>query len=222
MAVVDTRDDKLTALMKLATYLGTSQVVGIWKEEPTRGEVYLAAAVVDATTGQEVREAKVKTAAGQAPAGAIEKLATFIERGDAPAPIEPVIVSPDRRTRAGAVAQLATATHESHSSTRGTWGWTLTGVGAVSLAAGAIFDIMARGSYEDQKKASASGDLARYQAAHSEVTSRRTTAEIMYGVAVVGAGIGTYLLFTGREPSASVSVLPSEGGALAVFSGRLP
>jgi hypothetical protein len=219
------REARLVPLVKLSRFLGVSQVVGLWQEEPASGEVYLTAAVVDGKSSQELREAKVKVSAGQPTVELIGKLAQFISKGSAGPPVEPVVTKPRPANLAPRDEPLAGAVRQysQTSSSQKTWGLAVGGAGLAAVAAGAIFDALAHSAYEDEKKAGASGDAAAYRAAMSSADSRGRTANILYVAGAVGVGVGTYLYLTGRSDAATlVSVAPMEGGAVAMISGVMP
>ncbi len=85
------REARLVALVRLAGTLGVKQLIAVREEEPAPGERYLVASAVDGTTGEEVREARVKMyGSGFAP-GAVERLAEFLATGTAEPPVQPII-----------------------------------------------------------------------------------------------------------------------------------
>jgi hypothetical protein len=221
MATDGSREGRLAGLIKLASAVGAAQVVGIWQEEPARGEVYLTAAVVEAASGQELREAKVKVVGGEASADAIIKLARFVAKGESTPPVEPMVTKP--RPVGVAKGRLGVGAQAPASSSRRTWAIGAGSVGLAALAGGVAFDLMARSAYDDEKKAAEAGDLAAYQAAKSSLGSRKTAAAVLYGVGAVGIGVSAYLFLTGKEaPATTVGVMPVEGGAVASISGRWP
>jgi hypothetical protein len=221
MATDGSRESRLAGLIKLASAVGVTQVVGIWQEEPARGEVYLTAAVVEAASGQELREAKVKVVGGEAPAEAIVKLARFVAKGESTPPVEPMVTRPRPVGVAG--ARLGVEVRAPGNSSRRTWAIGTGGVGLAALAGGVAFNLMAKSAYDDEKKAGEAGDLAAYQSAKSSLASRKTTAAVLYGVGVLGVGVSAYLFLTGKEaPSTTVGVMPVEGGAVASIAGRWP
>jgi hypothetical protein len=229
VATNGTRDGRLKGLMRLAAYLGVKQVVGVWQEEPAQGEEYVVATAVDAGSGQQVREAKVKTSKGQVPVGGMEKLAQFISTGSAPPPVVAVVPKPSAAALAALRAQppedfeSAGVTKQAKGGwSRRTWGLVVGGTGVGLAAAGAVFDLMAYSAYKAEKNAGAAGDEVRYKAEKLSAHSRGIAAKILYATGAVGVGAGTYLFLTGRESSTSVTVLPVGDGAMVAVSGRLP
>lgn len=77
------RAQALGLLTQLATTLNAQRLVGVELDEPVPGEQYLAASLVDAAKGEEIRAARVKLVGGAGPNGAAHDLAEFIATGRA-------------------------------------------------------------------------------------------------------------------------------------------
>lgn len=84
------REGRLVALVRLGSLLGVQQILAVREEEPTNGERYLVASVVDVATGEEAREARVKIYAGGFQPGALARLADFLATGEAEPPVQPL------------------------------------------------------------------------------------------------------------------------------------
>ncbi len=85
------REARLVALVRLAGVLGVQLLIAVREEEPAPGERYLVASAVDASTGEEMREGRVRMyGTGLAP-GAIERLAEFLATGTAAPPVQPIV-----------------------------------------------------------------------------------------------------------------------------------
>jgi hypothetical protein len=228
LATNGTRGARLGALMRLAAYLGVNQTIGVWQEEPEKGEVYVVAATVDAGTGQQVREAKVKAIGGKAAPDVIEKLAQFMSKGDAPPPVEAVVTKPRPMPKEnlaledGGGANLFAQKKASDGISRKTWGLITGGTGLALVITGAVFDSMAYSAYKSEKDAAEAGDNTRLESYKSTAKSRGLTANVLYAAGAVGVGAGAYLYLTGRSPSTTVTVAPTRGGAVVAIGGRLP
>ena len=82
-----TREGRLSSLVRLSGILGADQMVAIREEEPNPYERYIVAALVDARTGQELREGKVKLVDGLASRASYARLAEFVFTGSAKPPV---------------------------------------------------------------------------------------------------------------------------------------
>jgi hypothetical protein len=219
LATSKDRGSRLAPLVKLAAFLGVKHAVGVWKEEPAKGEVYLQTVMVNAATGQEVRAARIKTESGQLRADDVQKMAQFLSAGKAPPPVEPVATAP--RALASSVKSLAPATEPT--STRRTWGWSV-GVGGVALLGAAVaLDLAAASALDSEKAAAAQGNQAAYDSAKASANSRDTAAKVLFIGGAAAVGTSAFLLLTGHQsPTPPVAVVPSNGGATILVSGRLP
>ncbi|MFZ5467984.1 MAG: PEGA domain-containing protein, partial [Myxococcota bacterium] len=90
LATGGSREERLAAVVRLAALLGVAQVVAVRVEEPAGEGRYEVASMVDASSGQEVREAKVKVVPGGSPAGAMPRLAAFLATGEVLPPVEAI------------------------------------------------------------------------------------------------------------------------------------
>ncbi len=91
-----TREGRLSSLVKLASILGADQMVAIREEEPNPFEHYIVAAAVDARSGQELREGKVKLVDGIASPASYARLAEFVFTGSVRPPVlvGPILAAP--------------------------------------------------------------------------------------------------------------------------------
>jgi hypothetical protein len=219
LATAKDRGSRLAPLVKLAAFLGVKESVGVWREEPVKGEVYLQTVMVNAATGQEVRAARIKTESGQLRADDIQKMAQFLSAGKAPPPVEPVATAP--RPLAPSLKSLVPTAEQT--STRRTWGWSV-GLGGVALLGAAVaLDLAAASALDSEKAAAAQGNQAAYDSAKASANSRDTAAKVLFIGGAVALGTGAFLLLTGsRPPTPPVAVVPSNGGATVLVSGRLP
>jgi TolB-like protein len=187
----------------------------------------------------DTRKARVVARFGESVEGQEEKLVTTVQRGvrqlllpilggDLPLPpgAKPRPNANATTTAArtstgspvGTPPPTSTAASPGPGWTRGTWGWTAAGAGAVAVGVGAVFGLAARRALDDEKKASAAGDLATYRSSKDKARSSALLADVGFGVGALGLGVGTWLILTDRP--ASVALLPTDGGALAVYTGR--
>jgi hypothetical protein len=216
------RAGRLTPLVKLATILGVSKIVGVWQETPVPGETYVVAGVIDPGTGEELREAKVRMPAGRPVAAVIDKLGLFVAGGAAPSPVEALVTKPRPVTSAGAALSPQALAEAASRSSRRSWGIGVGGAGLALVAGAVAFDVMAHSAYQAEKDAIQAKDAARYQSEKSSAKTKGTIAKALYVGGAVGVGVGAYLYLTGRATGSSVAVVPTEGGAIALVSGSLP
>jgi len=80
-----------------------------------------------------------------------------------------------------------------------------------------LFGLQAQAAYDAEKKASEAGDEATYQQKKDEAKQKAMVADVCFVAGGVAAGVGTYLLLTSP---ATVAVVPTDGGMVAVLSGR--
>ena len=183
----------------------------------------------------DTRKARVLGRVGESLEGSEEKLVAAVVRGvrqllaplaeqppmaggkpieSAPAPLPP---RPAELSTAGSSTPTPVATSAA-TFTRSTWGWTLAGAGGALVAGGVVMGLQAQKAYQDEKRASQNNDPAAYDSARSKAKSRALVADVLYGLGAASAGVGFYLMFTGRP--ATVAALPAEGGASVVVAGR--
>jgi hypothetical protein len=216
------RAGRLTPLVKLAAILGVSRVVGIWQETPAPGETYVVASVIDPSTGEEIREAKVKMPPGKPVAAVIEKLGLFVAGGSAPSPVEALVTKPRPVTSAGLTVSPQAFAEAASRSSRRSWGVGVGGSGLALVAGAVAFDVMSHSAYQAEKDAIQARDAARYESEKSSAKTKATIAKVLYVGGAAAIGVGAYLYLTGGSSSSSVAVVPVEGGAIALVSGSLP
>jgi hypothetical protein len=90
LAIRSGREAHLVALVRMASLLGAAQVVAVREEEPTANERYLVASLVKASSGEELREGRIKIYASGFPPGAAARLAAFLATGIAEPPVQPL------------------------------------------------------------------------------------------------------------------------------------
>jgi TolB-like protein len=161
----------------------------------------------------EVRKSNVAARAGESVSGGAAALVAAVQRAVrqallpldaelAPPPAEPFRLTARKKTAL----------------------W-LGGGGLACLAGAGVVGLLARSSYQGGKDASAVQDRAAYDVARSDLRVRNLTADSLLGAGVLFAGVGTWLWFTESRPSQvlpPVAVAPVHGGAMVLFSGRLP
>lgn len=86
-----TREGRLVVLVRLAALLDAERAIAVREEEPSGGERYLVAALVDVRAGEETREARVRMHAGGFAPGSIDRLADFLATGEAEPPVQPLL-----------------------------------------------------------------------------------------------------------------------------------
>lgn len=131
-----------------------------------------------------------------------------------PAPPPPDLSAPKPAASTGNVVEVAS---RDAGWSRSAWGWTLGGTGVAVIGVGALFGLQAQAALDAEKKAAISGDLATYLKKKDEAKQKALMADIFFVAGGVTAGIGTYLLLTSAP---TVAVAPTNGGLMAVYSGR--
>lgn len=96
-------------------------------------------------------------------------------------------------------------------------GWIVAGAGAACLAGGVTFGLLSRSAWNDMKDAEEAGDSAAWSRSRDRVESRALAADVLYGVGLAGAGVGTWLLLGGAPTRAGV--VPIQGGAALLLEG---
>jgi hypothetical protein len=81
-----------------------------------------------------------------------------------------------------------------------------------------VFGLQAKSAYDAEQAASAAGDQATYEKKKDEAKQKSLMADVCFVAGGVAAGIGIYLLLTPTPPA--VAVVPTDGGLMAVYSGR--
>ena len=189
----------------------------------------------------DTKKARVLGRFGESVEGSEEKLVATVQRGvrklltplagDLPVPgpvaaetaagAKPATVEAQAASAAasqGSPAAVAAAPASRDGWSRSTWGWTLGGSGAAVVGVGAVFGLQARAAYDAEKAAAEAGDQATYEKKRDEAKQKALLADICFVAGGVAAGIGIYLLLTPTPPA--VAVVPTDGGLMAVYSGR--
>jgi TolB-like protein len=184
------------------------------------------------------KKARVLGRFGESVEGSEEKLVATVQRGvrkllqplsgelpvpgpavaaAAPPPpaAKPKLAAAEPKPVPPAATAAAPATKDGWS--RSTWGWTLAGSGAGVVGIGVVFGLQAKSAYDAEKAASAAGDQATYEQKKDEAKQKSLIADVCFVTGAVAAGVGTWLLLT--SPPA-VAVVPTDGGLVAVYSGR--
>lgn len=187
----------------------------------------------------DTKKARVLGRFGESVEGSEEKLVATVQRGvrklltpllgDLPVPGAVAAGTAAKPTTAPAQAPATTAKQAPASATatapatkegwsRSTWGWTLGGSGAAVAGLGVVFGLQAKSAYDAEKAAAAAGDQATYEKKKDEAKQKSLMADVCFVAGGVAAGIGVYLLLTPTPPA--VAVVPTDGGLMAVYSGR--
>lgn len=231
LAVRPDRAERLSRLVQLSAVLHVRRVVDVRIEQPAAGERYLVASEVDGTSGQELREARVKWPPAGLPSGAVERLADFLTTGALAPPLEgaahplPAQLDLPAATRPSAKPEPVASS--------GTSGlriasYAALGVGVLGAAAGTYFLLDGRSatSERDGLRAADGSFPAESRAALTTLTNRvdrdSTLTVVGYGVAAAGL-VGGAVLFlvsgTDDAPKAQggVSFRPTPLGFVARF-----
>lgn len=87
--------------------------------------------------------------------------------------------------------------------------WIAFGVGAALAAGGAVTGSLARSKYSDlEAKQGTPGYAAAYESERSSIRTTALAADVMFGGAVVAAGVGTWLWFRKPSEPRQVTVVP--------------
>jgi hypothetical protein len=206
-----------------------NQSVGVWQEEPEKGEVYVVASAVDSDTGQQVREAKVKASAGKVTPDAIEKLALFVSKGNAPPPVEAVVtrptpVPPELDLAASPSSSLRVESRVPRPGAR-TAAYVTGGAAIAAIGVGVYGLVTASSRQREMDGLLVNGTLPpeseqRQDELRKQVNVHRVVGWVGLGagVAAAGAAVGLYL-YSGSKPTASkvkVGLTPSA----VTLSGR--
>jgi TolB-like protein len=146
--------------------------------------------------------------------------------GAAPVPLPPApkatapstAAAPAPAAAPGPTPVASTTAQADAGSSRATWGWSLTGAGAVLGGLGVVAGLQAKSAFDREKAAAARGDVSGYTSAKNDAKKNSLVADACFVGGAASAGVGVYLLLTGKP--APVAVVPTEGGAMALVSGR--
>jgi len=168
----------------------------------------------------DTKKARVLARFGESVEGSEEKLVATVQRGTRQllAPIQggglAVPLPPPPVAKAPAAPPPVSATKAEGGWTRQTWGWAAVGTGAALATVGVVFGLQAKKAYDDEKSATTVPD---YESAKSKAKSSAMAADVCYVAGAVTAGVGVYLIFTGKP---AVAVVPTRGGATVQLAGR--
>ncbi|MBI3184457.1 MAG: PEGA domain-containing protein [Myxococcales bacterium] len=214
LATGNEREARLAALIRLAGLLKAERMVSARLEEPRPSERYLVVSLLEAVTGQETREAKVKVLPVGVPVGGIARLAEFIATGEASEPVEAIRGAVKVEPRVEAPAAVVKA--EPEPGLRPT-GLVVGGAGAAGLLASGYFFLQASGAAAEQgricSRTSCGDRVAEYERLEA-VRSANNTLGLISGVAgLVTMGVGVYLALP-EEPAkeAAAKVVAGPGG----------
>jgi hypothetical protein len=211
LSVPAARAERLRLLDHIAGVLHAQKLVGVEFEEPSPGERYLGATVLDATTGQELRAARVKLAPEMTEARAVNELAGFVATGHAPGVVQ---VVPLGSAQAAPPAVLppstltANATKASGTSPMRLASYITAGVGVVGIGFGFV-ELARKGSantdFEAAYPKARTGDAAAEQEAQ-DALSRASSASTLstVGLVVGGAAVVTGVVLFFLSPSQAV------------------
>jgi TolB-like protein len=125
----------------------------------------------------------------------------------------------ERRTVAPTPPPPSDGKARSGGSSRRTWAYVAGGAGLAAVAGGVVAGLSAKAAFDDEKAASAAGDLAAYEDYKSKAQTLPLVADGLYVVGAAGIGVGAWLYFTGKEPAVAFDVVPLPGGAMATIGG---
>jgi TolB-like protein len=190
----------------------------------------------------DAKKARVTGRFGESVEGSEEKLVAAVQRGvrkllmplagELPIPVavaepaakpKPAPAAPDLSASRPPASTPSAAAVSVASSDKGggwsrrTWGWALGGTGVAVVGVGALFGLQAKAAFDAEKKASAAGDATTYASKKDEAKSKSMLADVCFVAGGVTAGVATYLLLTSGP---TVAVAPTEGGMVAMVSGR--
>lgn len=223
IAAGEDRKGRLASLIRLASLVGTRNVVSISHEELEEGERYLVALALDSVTGQVTREAKAKLYPSGPAAGAFDHLADFLATGDATPPIEPVqgavakmAVVPNAALSGSAPASSGGAAETAQTAKTGKLriaSYTLGGVAIVALGAGGYFYLGARSAQNDMAALMNGPNVTKgSEGRYKDLSNRRrrdqtfSTVGLATGTAAAVGAVVTFVLSRGSTVPPPVSV----------------
>lgn len=145
-----TRNVRLSSLSRLAGLIGAETVVGVREEELAPNERFVVATMIDARTGQEAREGRIKVPPHGVPdASSYARLAEFLSTGEV---VPPVLVGAETKlTQTAPVpssTEVAKASGGSASALR-TTSYVAGGVGLAAVAGGAVLLLQSGSTLEE-------------------------------------------------------------------------
>ncbi len=232
ISTAGTREARLSTLMRLSSLLGVTTVVALREDEPATGERYLVVSSIDATTGQEVREAKVKlTTAGGSPHGAMGMLAEFIITGEHAFPVEPTrgpaLAAKEQDTSLPAPAEVPAppvevpVVKETPVPSMRRAAWIPAAAGSALLIGGGVLYGMAKG-IEAQLIAGDAGLIDPEKRRNRIETGRayQVSGFGLMGAGAVGLAISTGMYLWGDPGKSHITVVPTSRGAVAAIGGE--
>lgn len=206
------RERRLKAIARLSTVLGVRSIVTLRHDEPTPGEHYVIATLIDGSQHADTREARIKVSARSLQAGDAAKLAEWLVTGNARPPVEPL------RQRSPVALQDDALPALMRDDSPRRWervaGWSLLGV-AAGLGAVAVIEQIRKGRPE--------GELSRLQSGGASVSAQNavraqqlidesnSAAKLRTGFAI-GAGVAAACSGT----MFVLSVLPAKGATVSL------
>ena len=124
----------------------------------------------------------------------VEPLATM------PAQAAPPVESPEPRVQSGSTAEAITLTPTTARPTpvRRTWAYAMVGVGGACAMAGVVFGALTLQFAADARRTPAP-ETTLYKARVSTATFTAVTADVLYGVSLISAAVGAWLLVSSLE-----------------------
>jgi len=228
LSVPSARTERLRLLDHIAGVVHAEKLVGIEFEEPSPGERYLGATVLDASTGQELRAARVKLAPDMTQAHAVDELAAFVATGRAPGNVQVVANgAPKVAPAASSAAEVSQSSKSSGISGMRLASYITAGVGVAALGFG-VAELVRKGSANSDFQAAYpdahNGDPAAIQRA-SDAQNRASSAGTLATVGLVAGGAAVVtgvvlFIVSGSEPAVQPTVASDGRQTTVALVGR--
>ncbi len=233
-----TREGRLSSLVRLSAIFGADQMVAIREEEPNPYERYIVAALVDARTGQELREGKVKLVDGLASRASYARLAEFVFTGSAKPPVlvGPIVAGLQPTASSGssesvpanALPSTQVAKSEARPMNGLRVGGYVAGAGAVAgLGVGGYFLLQANGDQQALNELKLSDtssyqekDKARVGQLQRSIVENQNNGRIAGGIGLAAAATSVVLfILSGDDAPApdATSIQPTANGVQVRF-----
>ncbi len=214
---LERREDVLAALVRMAGVLGVREIVAMRLEDREDGGTFYVASLVDAGSGQDLREGRVKLFAGAAPPSALERLADFLTTGEVEPPVEPI---KGARSAPAAVARAPHPVQHQQSPNR-IPSYVAAGAGVASLATALVF--VGRGAERQSEMnricpgaTCQPGAIAEYERLQRARNGEHTAAWIFGVTAGVGLATAAVLYLVPPGSGAEATALEASPSGLRV------